>query len=167
MSPTPLSTSSIKYRSKWVPVVIAWLGIVFPLCMLLGIIWIHQKDWLHGVWFLLASTTFVLLFGGFGLLATADIVVDDIGVSKMVFGLTLQKLRWIDIARMRISNVVDPKDGGAVKAYALVAKPGSVNFFSRIIVLRERKTGMEQLLSKFNDCVSRHEIKVCHVSTVN
>ena len=150
----------VTYKYKWRFLPAACLIFFGPLCIFLGVIWITRQGWQGGGLFLLVSLTVVALVWWILLMGLANISIDDEGISRWAFGITWQKIKWIDIARLHISNSQNLENGEPARSYILVASKGHAPFLSKIITFQERKEGMTDLLRKLNQCVIRHGIQV-------
>jgi hypothetical protein len=157
---------SVVYQYKWRFLPLAWLVGLTPLVVYLGVTWIFRQGWPGGVCFLLISLAFVLAGGWVLIVGLADIVIDDEGISRMFLGAISQRMAWIHVARIHISNSESPEDGQSVRSFLFVSSKGPGNFFSRRITFQESKQGMSDLLNKMNSCVAHYGVRIIDVSSV-
>jgi hypothetical protein len=150
----------VTYKYKWRFLPAAWLLVFGPFCIFLGVAWVSRQGWQGGILFLLISLTFVTLIGWLLIIGLANISIDNEGISRKIFGVTWQKMKWIDMVRLHISNSLNPENGRTTRSYVLVASKGHARFFSKRITFQERKEGMTELLSKMNYCITQHGIRV-------
>ncbi|HEV2682574.1 MAG TPA: hypothetical protein VGV14_18880 [Rhodanobacter sp.] len=157
----------VRYRYKWRLLPLIWMSFFVPFSIYMGIYAISPKGGggLSGWLILLILPTFMLFIGWVVILGVSDVVMCDQGIYRMAFGITWQKMRWIDVAEIRISNTVSPADGKKVRSFLFVASKESGAFLSRRIAFQERKRGMEYLLNRMNTCISRYGIEVVDTST--
>lgn len=112
----------------------------------------------------LSLVAIILVPSGLGMVNRfSEIVIDDQGVSRRIFGRTLQAVRWEDvkiIKKFRIvsagfySRVVD-----SYSIYPLV-KPTGVFVVTGSIGFSEGFENMEQLIGLLNYYICKHDIKV-------
>ena len=79
---------------------------------------------------------------------------------KESFRGNLEKKKWIDMARIHISNSQNVENGKPARFYVLVASKGHAPFLSKRITFQESEEGMTELLRKLSQCIIRHDIKV-------
>jgi hypothetical protein len=158
---------SVVYQYKWRFIPFAWLLVLTPFVVYLGVVSIITQGWLDGVSFLVIALSFVLPVGLVLIIGLADVVIDSNGVSRVFFGAISQRMAWVDVARIHISNSKSPEDGQLVRSFLFVSAKGVGNFFSRRITFQERKQGMSALLDKMRSCAQQHRVRIVDVSAID
>lgn len=147
-----------KYKARFMALVCPLL--LGPLSVFLGVAITFQQGWFDGMLFLLVSLSFVLQMGWILIVSLADICIDDHEIIRRAFGITWQRMRWADMARLTIAPLRSPGDGQRVRTYVLRASKGAGAFFSRRILIQDRGQGMSFLLTKMMRCVDEHGLEV-------
>jgi hypothetical protein len=153
-------TEKITYKYKWRFMPLAWLLVFTPLCVVLGVISVLRQGWTDGSGFLLISLSFVFAMGWILLMAVSDVVVDDVQISRVAFGVTLRAIAWRAMKRISCFTSINPEDGKRVRQFVFVSEKGAGDFFSRRIIFQERLIGMSDLLEKIKFCANEHNVQI-------
>lgn len=149
------------FRFKGMRVLCALLTAVVGLWLALSFIWIEREGFWSGVVFL---TVGLLLFGVLGimtLLGVSDIIIDNDGISRRLFGVEWQAVRWDCVQRIRIFRIPNFARGGTFRAFKIYSfdspsgtrRPKTISF-------NEQSTDVDSLLRMINKFVAIHGIKV-------
>ncbi|HEV2682575.1 MAG TPA: hypothetical protein VGV14_18885 [Rhodanobacter sp.] len=157
-------SEKITYKYRWRFMPLAWLLIFIPFSIFMGVTWIFRQGWQGGTIFLFISLSFVLLVGCILTMGLANITIDDEGISRVVLGVTLQRINWINLEKLHISNSKNPEDGKPVLSYVFVSSKGVGHFLSRRIIFQERKEGMDTLLKKIKSYVTQYNVPIVNIS---
>jgi hypothetical protein len=147
----------ITYKYKWRFLPAVWILCLGSVVIFLGLFWTSKQDRIGGMIFLLVSLIFVVSVGWLLILSLADIYVNKSEISRRAFGLTWQRIRWSDLAKLHISDSQNPENGKRTRSYVFVAKKGT-GFFSRRIIFQERDDGMTQLLKKIHLYIAQYAV---------
>jgi ribosomal protein L35AE/L33A len=158
-------SKEIVYKYKWRLLPLVWLLIFLPASLVLGAAWIMRQGFQEGMLFLLISLGLIIIVYWLLILGLADIRISDEGVSKTAFGVTWQRMNWVDVAKFQISSAKSPEDGQILRSFGFRSKKGAASFWSRVIFFQDRKQGMDELIKKMEGCISQHGIKTVDLSS--
>jgi hypothetical protein len=130
-----------KYKARFVA--LAWVLGLGPLSIFLGVATILQQGWLDGLPFLLGGLSFVLVIGWILVMSLADVCIDDQQILRRAFGITWQRMRWTDAARLTIVPSMNPENGQPARTFVLRASKGAGAFFFKTNTLSRTKVGHE------------------------
>lgn len=135
------------------------------ICTILGIVWIGREGAQSGaVSFLVISFSFIAIATGLLLTGQSDVVIDDRGISRRIFGRTWQTIRWDNVREIRVFLVKTVYEPNGVRAFAFYPqrKPkGGFNLTpSGKLVFREKFEDMPKLIDLMNQYVSKHGLKI-------
>ena len=92
-------SEEIVYKYKWRFLPLAWLLIFFPVFLAAGVVAIKRQGLSSGALLLVISLTVIAIVYWLLILGLADIHIDDKVVSKRAFGVTWQRVSWVDVEK--------------------------------------------------------------------
>lgn len=166
MNPEEAGRITFRYPWYWIPY--TWFLVTVPLSLVLGVYAVTPAGGGGiGGWLILFSCPVVFVLIGIAIgLGTADIEVDDVGISRVLLSVKWQRVRWEDVSKLVITDSISPANGRSVKTYLFLSKKGASKPSSRRIAFQSLNHGMEDLLNKINQCVGENRIDVKDNSVV-
>jgi hypothetical protein len=126
------------------------------------VIWIRRGGSASGATFLLISLLFVLLISGLTLTSQSDVVIDDQGISKRLFGVTLRTIRWDNVREVRVfqlKGIYAEKMIRALAIYPAVGPKGNLSSIGKLVI-RERFEKMDLMIEMMNHYISKYGIRI-------
>lgn len=116
--------------------------------------------------FLIVSSIFILLITWLLITSRSDLLIDDRGISRAIFGWTWQTIEWRNTKVVR-SFPASRRDGCTSRTFAVhpLTRTGLSLTLKGIMVFNERLDGFPELLDLLNKYISLNSIRV-ETSTV-
>lgn len=103
-----IKSTPAEFRFKGKALILAWLGFLISLCGVLGTVWLIREGLRGGASFLMVSFSFIAFSGWLLLTGRSDIVIDDEGISRRLFGRTWQSIAWKNVRRITEFPIFNP-----------------------------------------------------------
>jgi hypothetical protein len=149
----------LKYQYRWRHLPFIWVPLISALTVALAIVAIRRDSWQDGLVILAVGVAFALAASWLLFQGLADICITDQGVERRIGQWAWQNLRWSDVTRLTVMRSTNVETGRKGRSFALRGSKATP-FFSRVIIFQERPGEMDELLAKFDACVSKHKISV-------
>lgn len=160
-----VSSARGSFRYDGLALLVAW-GIAVMLISIALATFALTHNGSHGtiirsVVFLIVSLAFVLSITWLLITSRSDLVIDDRGISRAIFGWTWQTIEWSNTKVIR-SFPASRGDGHNSRTFAIVplTKPGLSPTLKGIMVFNDRLDGFTELLALLNRYVSLNNIPV-------
>lgn len=104
---------------------VAWTMVVTGLVIFMGSQVVAQSGWVVATVFFTIAFLFIFWYGGMVVLGASDIVIDDTGISRVLFGMTWVRITWKNMSRIVCFDVYYSRWRRNVMAYNLfpIVKP--------------------------------------------
>jgi hypothetical protein len=141
--------------------VMLWMCVVLCIVGLLGFTWIRQAGVAGGITFLVVSISFVLLIGFLLLAGRSDVLVDDQGISRRLFGWTWQTIQWGNV-RLITAFPVFGGSGYTPRAFNIYpsVRPKVRVMPSGKMSFTDKMSDAPRLIKLLNQYASSHGIKI-------
>jgi hypothetical protein len=139
-----------------------WAVCIMVLCVFLDTIAIKREGF-HGAFaFITFSLAGLESLGAIGILGSSDIIINDWGISRCLFGKTVQAINWSNAKRIWLFNFTDLFTQKTVKAFTIypLEKPQFRILPGGKIVFGEECTNIDELLSLLNHYAVKHRIPI-------
>lgn len=119
----PEIREKVVFRYKRLPFMIAWVVIVTGLLAFLAIQALRQKGMTAGLVIFFVSAFAIIYWQGFLVVfGASDIIINNDGVSRILFGMTWKKISWENMARIVCFEVYYSRWHTNVMVYNLFPK---------------------------------------------
>jgi len=121
----------------------------------------HQFDrgfaiflWSFSWWFLIIGTVYTL--------NSLDLLVNDSGLARIVFGKPCQRLAWDEIRMIREYSQTSRADAQIRRYLRIYPRQSSFLKFRliRTMLISEKIDGFDELINVMNDYITRHSIRI-------
>jgi hypothetical protein len=140
--------------------VLAWLLATIGVLGFLGNL-IARQNLFKGSLFLLLTLTITLLVGALMLAGRSDVIIDDQGISRRIFGKTWQRMDWDNIRLIRAFPV---SGGGGYSAQAYNIYPKVRPRFAVLpagkMSFTDKMTNSTQFIEHLHRFASAHSIRI-------
>jgi hypothetical protein len=158
-------TSSRLFKFKGFLPAFTVLVLFIALWILFAVVIPIEGGSLGGTIFCLSVAVLLLFLGLIFLIGKSDIIIDDDGISRALFGKTIQVVPWIDVQRVVVYPVRAAGVSRGVTAYNIVASPSSSKRSNgRKIYFNDQSTDLTALIDFLNIFIVKHQIRVEYVA---